>query len=296
MKTFDKDLQADNPLNDNCLNENPVVDNPWESLRKFTDARIGLGRAGISVPTKHLLEFQLAHARAQDAVHSPLQSEQLIDNLIQQSWCPAGVPFLLHSQAESRAVYLQRPDLGRALDSSSQQILKDHHHPRANEGEQYDLAIAVVDGLSARAIEDNCIPFLGELIPALQNHQQPWTIAPLAIVEQGRVAVGDHVGELLNARCVLVLVGERPGLSSPDSLGLYLTWNPKVGRTDAYRNCISNVRPAGLKYPEAVRKALYLMEEARSREVSGVQLKDRTDDSVLEQDANHNHNFLIGHD
>ncbi|WP_221801636.1 ethanolamine ammonia-lyase subunit EutC [Oceanobacter mangrovi] len=281
-----------------AANDSPVTDNPWESLRRFTDARIGLGRAGISVPTKHLMEFQLAHARAQDAVHSPLPTEQLIDNLIQQPWCPAGIPFQLHSQADSRAVYLQRPDLGRQLNSSSQQLLQDHHKPTAK-AEPYDLAIAIVDGLSSRAIEDNCVPFLSQLIPALTSHSNPWSIAPLALVEQGRVAIGDHVGELLKARCVLVLVGERPGLSSPDSMGLYLTWNPQVGRTDAWRNCISNVRPAGLKYPDAVRKTLYLMEEARAREVSGVQLKDRTDDSVLEQDGStpsHNHNFLISHD
>ncbi len=275
--------------------DSAVTDNPWESLRKFTDARIGLGRSGVSVPTKHLLDFQLAHARAQDAVHSPLQTEQLIDNLVQQSWCPAGLPFQLHSQAEHRAEYLQRPDLGRRLNSGSQQILQDHQHPKAAQGERYDLAIAIVDGLSARAIEDNCLPFLAQLVPLLTGHKQPWKIAPLAIVEQGRVAVGDHVGELLNARCVLVLVGERPGLSSPDSLGLYLTWNPKVGHTDALRNCISNVRPAGYRFPEAARKALYLLNEARHLEISGVNLKDRSDDSALEQDDNHNHNFLIGH-
>ncbi|MGB1092224.1 MAG: ethanolamine ammonia-lyase subunit EutC [Oceanobacter sp.] len=291
----DSHLTTDSPVAENPLADSPVTENPWERLREFTDARIGLGRAGVSVPTKHLLAFQLAHAQAQDAVHSPMESEQLIDNLVQQPWCPSGLPFLLHSQAESRAVYLQRPDLGRLLNSSSQQQLQDHHHPKQAQGEQYDLAIAIVDGLSARAIEDNALAFLSELIPALKSQPEPWSIAPLALIEQGRVAVGDQVGELLNARCVLVLVGERPGLSSPDSMGLYLTWAPQVGRTDAYRNCISNVRPAGLKYPEAVRKTLYLMDEARRRELSGVQLKDRSDDSVLELDGStQNHNFLIG--
>ena len=153
----------------------------------------------------------------------------------------------------------------------------------------------VVDGLSAFAIEENILPFLDELIPALTqptNQKAPWKLAPICVVEQGRVAIGDPVGELLNAKCVLVLVGERPGLSSPDSLGLYLTWSPKSGLTDAYRNCISNIRRAGLNYPEASRKAMYLLNEARTRKLSGVNLKDRTDESVIEH-HNTNNNFLI---
>jgi ethanolamine ammonia-lyase small subunit len=272
--------------------DEPVIENPWDRLREFTDARIGLGRAGISVPTKHLLEFQLAHAKAQDAVHTPLNSEDLCETLSNQDWCPAGKPFLLHSQAENRSEYLQRPDFGRKLNSTSIDVLKTYDE----ECEQtYDLAFVVVDGLSAFAIEENITPFLNEFIPTLNASEESWSIAPISIVEQGRVAIGDHIGELLNAACVIVLIGERPGLSSPDSMGLYLTWNPKVGCTDAYRNCISNIRLAGLNYKEASRKALYLLREARLKKLSGVLLKDRTDDDVLDHDnpQQHNNNFLI---
>lgn len=269
--------------------DDPVIDNAWERLRTFTDARIGLGRAGVSVPTRHSLEFQLAHAQAIDAVHSPLNIDGLIAALMDQDWCPNAEPIRLHSQAEHRDMYLQRPDLGRALSQSSQQALEDHRYISDTE---YDLAIVIVDGLSALAIEENTVPFLSQLLPPLTSASQPWSIAPLCIVEQGRVAIGDHIGELLNAKCVIVLIGERPGLSSPDSMGLYLTWGPKKGLTDAYRNCISNIRIAGLNYPEAARKTSYLLNEARTKKLSGVQLKDRTDDTVLEHE-NHNNNFLI---
>ncbi|RDL43242.1 ethanolamine ammonia-lyase subunit EutC [Marinomonas piezotolerans] len=267
----------------------PVIENPWQRLREFTDARIGLGRAGVSVPTKHLLAFQLAHAQAIDAVHTPLNATELIHQLTQQSWSPPSQPFRLHSRAEHREMYLQRPDYGRQLNKASEQTLEDHAYLS---DETYDVAFVIVDGLSALAIEENVLPFLNELVPTLTSGPAPWTIAPLCIVEQGRVAIGDHVGELLHAKCVVVLVGERPGLSSPDSMGLYLTWGPKVGNTDAYRNCISNIRPAGLNYPEASRKARYLLNEARTKQLSGVQLKDRTDESVIEHD-NDNNNFLI---
>lgn len=271
------------PIND------PVIENPWDVLRGFTDARIGLGRAGVSVPTRHLLDFQLAHAKAQDAVHTPLNSDDLIASLQQLDWCSQPV-LRLHSQAEDRAMYLQRPDYGRRLNEASQQQLRELPRPKT----PYDLALVLVDGLSALAIEENAIAFLSQLVPALSQQHNPWTFAPLCVVEQGRVAIGDHIGELLNARCVLILVGERPGLSSPDSMGLYLTWEPKLGRADSQRNCISNVRPAGLQYQDASRKAQYLLNEARSKNLSGVQLKDRSDDTPLEQDSGH-HSFLISH-
>ncbi|MBJ7550388.1 ethanolamine ammonia-lyase subunit EutC [Marinomonas ostreistagni] len=269
--------------------EEAVVENPWHKLRSFTDARIGLGRAGVSVPTKHLLAFQLAHAQAIDAVHSPLNIDGLTASFAEQDWSMEHTPIRLHSQAENRATYLQRPDWGRRLHRTSIERLQEHSSSRS---EPYDLAIVIVDGLSAFAIEENTVPFLNELLPRLQDDATPWSIAPLCIVEQGRVAIGDPIGEILNARCVIVLVGERPGLSSPDSMGLYLTWAPKAGLTDAYRNCISNIRLAGLNHHDAARKAYYLLSEARTKKLSGVQLKDRTDDSVLEHD-NEQHNFLV---
>ena len=253
-----------------------VNDNPWQQLRRFTDARIGLGRAGISIPTQQMLEFQLSHAQARDAVHFPPDVERLEAQLLE-----AGVeaPIRLHSRAEDRMTYLQRPDQGRRLDDDSAQHLRSLLPSPAP---AYHLAVVIVDGLSSVAISQNTVPFLSALQEKLDGSASNWSLAPLAVVEQGRVAVGDEVGELLNADMVLVLVGERPGLSSPDSLGLYLTWSPRVGLKDAMRNCISNVRPAGLKPEDAARKAMYLMEEARQRKLSGVKLKDRSADDVID--------------
>lgn len=275
-----------------------VTKNSWRKLNTFTDARIGLGRAGVSLPSRHLLAFQLAHAQAIDAVHSELDLSGLSDQLIAQSWSPEGAPIRLHSRAENRAEYLQRPDYGRRLDEASAAKLDMH---RASQKDGYDLVIAIVDGLSSRAIEENTLPFLTELLSELQiSGGEPheisstgWTLAPLCLVEQGRVAIGDDICERLNARCVLVLVGERPGLSSPDSLGLYLTWGAKVGLTDAYRNCISNVRPAGLSYREAARKAAYLLREAKRLKLSGVKLKDRSSDERVLDSGTELKNFLV---
>ncbi|WP_046077975.1 ethanolamine ammonia-lyase subunit EutC [Halomonas sp. HG01] len=253
-----------------------VIDNPWHRLREFTDARIGLGRAGTSLPTRRSLEFQLAHARAQDAVNLPLDVEALCRDL---DGLKTGQSIhRLHSRAADRETYLQRPDLGRRLDEASRERLAETDDaPRP----AVDLAIAVVDGLSSLAVQQNAPPFLEALTQALAEDDQDWSLAPLTVVEQGRVAIGDEIGEGLNARAVLVLIGERPGISSPDSLGLYLTWGPRVGLNDAARNCISNVRPAGFVFDEASRRLMYLLREARARGLSGVQLKDRTQDDVI---------------
>ncbi|WP_192034690.1 ethanolamine ammonia-lyase subunit EutC [Halomonas sp. YLGW01] len=267
-----------------------VTDNPWHHLRQFTDARIGLGRAGISLPTACSLEFQLAHARAQDAVHLPLDVETLCRDLEALEGLEASLPIQrLHSLVPDRLTYLQRPDWGRRLDEASRQRLSQAGHAPQP---AFDLAITVVDGLSSLAVQHNAVPFLEALTQALADDDQPWSLAPLSVVEQGRVAIGDEVGELLNARVVLVLIGERPGLSSPDSLGLYMTWGPAVGLTDAYRNCISNVRPAGLAFAEASRRLLYLLRESRAKGLSGVKLKDRTQDDVIESSGGIR-NFLI---
>lgn len=266
--------------------EASVTDNPWERLRAFTDARIGLGRAGISIPTKHSLAFQLAHAKAQDAVHTPLSFENISTDLNALKEVSDFGTLALHSQAKNRQEYLQRPDFGRLLNEPSCELL---NQDQGNKNIDYDLAIVVVDGLSAFAIEQNAAPFLAELLPRLGAREAPsesWNIAPICIVEQGRVAIGDHIGTLLNAKSVLVLIGERPGLSSPDSMGLYLTWSPKLNLTDASRNCISNIRQAGMGYSEAAQKATYLLNEARIKKLSGVQLKDRSEDeSFLEAET-----------
>jgi ethanolamine ammonia-lyase small subunit len=249
-----------------------TVDNSWHVLRQYTAARIGLGRAGISVPTKHLLDFQLAHAQAQDAVHLPLDTQQLITDIEVHS-------IVVHSQVNDRAHYLQRPDLGRRLNTDSAALLK---HSTAPVDDPYDLAIVIVDGLSSFAIQKNAAPLLQHLTQRLaqqslsKDEEGICRLAPIVIVQQGRVAIGDEVGELLNAKSVLVFIGERPGLSSPDSLGLYLTWAPRVGLTDESRNCISNVRPQGLVYAEAVNKVFYLLSEAHQRKLTGINLKERS--------------------
>ncbi|MBS4154652.1 ethanolamine ammonia-lyase subunit EutC [Cobetia sp. MC34] len=255
-----------------------VTPNPWQRLGQFTDARIGLGRAGISLPTNRSLEFQLAHARAQDAVHLPLEIPRLIEDLNQLT-ALENAPQIqrLHSRAVDRTTYLQRPDYGRRLDESSRQQLS------ALDAQPADLAIVVVDGLSSLAVQSNAAPFIAALLEALaEDGPDAWSLAPICVVEQGRVAIGDEVGELLKARAVLVMVGERPGLSSPDSLGLYLTWQPRVGLSDASRNCISNVRPAGLDFAMAAQRLHYLLREARKLGLTGVGLKDRSGETALE--------------
>jgi ethanolamine ammonia-lyase small subunit len=262
-----------------------VIPNPWHALRSLTAARIALGRTGISLPTAPQLEFQLAHARARDAVHLPLDTAQLAQDLGEVL---PGHPdaIQLASAAHDRGTYLQRPDLGRRLDATSHDLLESFYQPVR----PYDLALVVVDGLSALAIAQNAAPFIHALLQRLGA--EDWTLAPTTIVSQGRVAVGDEVGQLLGAKAVVVLVGERPGLSSPDSMGLYLTWAPQVGLTDAARNCISNVRPEGLSYSDAAYKLHMLLRESRRRQLSGVDLKDETVD-VLAADNSAMRNFLL---
>ncbi|MDN7130893.1 ethanolamine ammonia-lyase subunit EutC [Halomonas sp. MC140] len=268
-----------------------VVENPWERLSAFTDARIGLGRAGISLPTSKLLAFQLAHAQAQDAVHCPLDVEKLADELAQVLDL-SQPPLCLHSHAQDRATYLQRPDYGRRLNDETREQLQQ----AATSQQRFDLSVVIADGLSALAVQQNSAAFLSALYKLFKNDSADWQLAPLTIVEQGRVAIGDEVGALLNADAVLVMIGERPGLSSPDSLGLYMTWAPQPGLKDDSRNCISNVRPAGLQVEEAARRFFLLLKEARQRKLSGVTLKDRSEDDVLEGDAaasGSTRNFLV---
>jgi ethanolamine ammonia-lyase small subunit len=229
-----------------------------QRLRDYTPARVELGSAGSSLPTRALLEFQLAHAKARDAVHLPLAVTSLAAELNQK-----GVPSItLASAARERDEYLKRPDLGRRLSQDSRERLA------VLRGE-YDTAFVIADGLSALAVHRHAVPLIDTLLRALD-----WRIAPVAIVEQGRVAIGDEIGETLGARMTVVLIGERPGLSSPDSLGAYLTWQPRPGRTDAERNCISNIRSEGLSYQIAAHKLLFLMNESRRLKLSGVRLKE----------------------
>ena len=251
------------------------VDNPWLELRRLTPARIALGRTGTSIPTGAQLDFQFAHAQARDAVHLPFDHAGLSSQLAERG----RDSLLLHSAAVDRHSYLQRPDLGRRLSDESAQTLRDY--AAANPG-GVDLAVVVADGLSALAVHKHTLPFLTRMEE--QTHAEGWSLSPVILVEQGRVAVADEVGQLLGAKMVVILIGERPGLSSPDSLGLYFTYNPKVGLTDAYRNCISNVRLEGLSYGMAAHRLLYLMREACRRQLSGVNLKDEAQVQTLESD------------
>ncbi len=249
-----------------------VTSTPWQALRQFTDARIALGRAGVSLPTAAHLAFQLAHAQARDAVHLPFDAAGVVAGL-QTLGCQT---FRLHSQAADRATYLQRPDLGRRLDVPSLETLFNWQATAPTQS--FDLAFVVVDGLSSLSVHQHTVPLLSAMLARLQaDGDQRWAVAPICVVAQGRVAVGDEVAERLNADMVVVLIGERPGLSSPDSMGIYLTWAPKVGTTDAARNCISNVRPAGLSLAAAATTLHQLLSQARRKQLSGVGLKDDVD-------------------
>lgn len=231
------------------------------ALKAATPARIFLPSAGATVATSANLAFQLAHAEARDAVEDRLDTAALAEPLR-----ATGLQVLdVDSAASNRRAYLMRPDLGRRLTEASRARLQDF-------AGGYDFVFVIADGLSARAVAAHAAPLLQAAIAPLQA--EGWRIGPLVIVSQGRVAIGDEIGEALDAKLVAVLIGERPGLSSPDSLGVYLTFAPRIGRTDAERNCLSNIRREGMSYAEAARRLVYLASEARRRETSGVALKD----------------------
>jgi ethanolamine ammonia-lyase small subunit len=251
---------ADLPI----LTSTAPAPDPWAGLRAFTAARIALGRSGTSVPLREALAFRLAHAHARDAVYSTLASEQLGQALSELN-LPIGH---VQSQATTRQQYLQRPDLGRQLAEASRTELAGLATAAC------DVALVLADGLSATASNTHAQPLLRHLVPMLR--QAGLRLAPLVLAEQARVALGDEVGQLLRARLVLVLIGERPGLSAPDSLGAYFTYGPRPGLTDEARNCVSNIRPAGLGYEAAADKLFFLLSEALRRQLSGVALKDES--------------------
>lgn len=238
--------------------------NTWDKLKHFTDARIALGRAGASIPTRANLDFQLAHAQAKDAVLKEIDLKDLALSL------DASQEILtVHSCATDKDLYLKRPDLGRKLCDESRVLLQNYQSQHA---QNYDVVIVAGDGLSARAIEANASYFIQQLLAVCQSQQ--WTVAPIVLAVGSRVALGDEVAEILKAKMLVMLIGERPGLSSPDSMGIYFTYAAKVGCHDAMRNCISNVRPAGLSTPIAIQRLLSLMQKSLSLGLSGVALKD----------------------
>ena len=240
-------------------------DDLWRRLAALTPARIGLGRAGAGLPTHEVLKFGLAHAQARDAVHTPMDAAAVAAEIERLGWPTVTVT----SQAPDRATYLRRPDYGRRLSAESRTVLAEAA------SEPVDLALVVADGLSARAVHEGAGPMLAAFKPYADK--AGWRLAPVVIATQARVALGDAAGEALKARALAVLIGERPGLSSPDSLGLYVTFEPRPGRSDAERNCISNVRPAGLSHDLAAFKLDWLLTQAFSRGLTGVGLKDESD-------------------
>ncbi|MFG1296730.1 ethanolamine ammonia-lyase subunit EutC [Xanthobacter variabilis] len=245
-----------------------IARDPWQSFARHTPARIALGRTGASLPTEEVLRFSLAHAQARDAVHMPFDAARVESEIRALGFDTLRV----ESAAPARDIYLRRPDLGRRLSDESRARLAALD---ALDAPPADLAIVVADGLSAAAIHAQTAPFLAALKPWIEK--EGWSVAPVALAAQARVALGDEVGELMKARALVVLVGERPGLSSPDSLGLYLTLAPRVGRTDAERNCISNVRAEGLSHPLAAFKLAWHIREALRLGLTGVGLKDESD-------------------
>lgn len=236
----------------------------WLNLRRFTEARIGLGRAGSALPIKEVLSFSMAHAQARDAVTTPMDWQPLTAELGKLGLATVEV----ESAAGDRDTYLRRPDLGRRLSPQSRQKLAE----RANGTP--DLLIVVADGLSSTGVAANAAALIAALLPLAEK--SGWSVAPVVLASQGRVALGDEAGEILNARAVLMLIGERPGLSSPDSLGAYLTFAPRVGRKDGERNCVSNIRSGGLGAAEAAFKIYWLLKEAFRRGLTGVALKDES--------------------
>jgi ethanolamine ammonia-lyase small subunit len=228
------------------------------NLRHYTPARVALDRAGSSVTTREILDFQLAHAQARDAVNAALDVGSLLDGLRQRNLpCCA-----LKSAAPDRATYLRYPNLGRTLSAESAAELN---------AAACDVVFVIADGLSALAVNRHALSLLDALLPLLDRSE--WSIAPVCVVEQGRVAIGDAIGAALQAKTSVVLIGERPGLSSPDSLGVYITWSPRAGRTDAERNCISNIRPEGLGYAAAANVLAFYLRESRQQKLTGVKLK-----------------------
>jgi len=238
---------------------------PWVELRRYTAARIALGRSGQSLPSGEVLKFGMAHAQARDAIHTPLDSDLLCAELQQDGWDTV----MAHSQAHDRTEYLLRPDLGRRL-------APDTVLPATPAG-GFDVGVVIGDGLSSLAVQRHAVP----LLQALKTLLDPdYCLAPIVVATQARVALADEVGERLGTRLLVMLIGERPGLSSPDSLGIYISYAPRVGMHDAARNCISNVRPEGLDYPAAAFKLNWLIEQALHRQITGVDLKDESDLSL----------------
>lgn len=259
----------------NKLLKTNIEADEWKSLKAYTAARIALGKTGVSIPVAESLGFKLAHAHAKDAVYSALEQGSLINALRELKYPVVS----LQSQATNRDMYLQRPDLGRRLSDDSVRKLQ------VLSAVPTDLCIILADGLSASAINENAWPVVSALLQAAKTMN--YTVSAVSLVEQARVAIADEIGSLLKARLTIILIGERPGLSSFDSMGAYITYGPKPGLTDERRNCISNIRQQGLSAPLAVDKIMYVVNEAFRLKLTGVSLKDNDgiQNAVTETDS-----------
>ncbi|MCR5313869.1 MAG: ethanolamine ammonia-lyase subunit EutC [Bacteroidaceae bacterium] len=246
--------------------EDILLEDCWNELKQFTAARIALGRTGGSLPTKEYLRFSLDHARARDAIHEPFNKEYVRGYLEEMGLDTIDV----ESAASDRQMFLLRPDLGRRLSNQSVAKLTRLDYKGA------DVCIVVGDGLSSKAVHKQAAPLIKNLLPYLKKIGL--TVAPIVLATQSRVALGDDIAERMHCKCVIMLIGERPGLTSPDSLGMYMTYDTFLGRLESERNCVSNIRPEGLTYERAAFKIAWLVESAFSIGVSGTQLKDNSDD------------------
>ena len=256
-----------------AVGSNAVHADPWEDLARLTPARIALGRSGSGLPTREVLRFAQAHAQARDAVHATLAEDALTQEL-RALGCET---LRVASAANGREAYLRRPDHGRRLSPEASA------HLAALDARACDVALIVADGLCATAAQSHAANVVAAFLPLARR--QGWKLAPVTIATQARVALGDEIGALLKARVAAMLIGERPGLSSPDSLGIYVTFDPRPGRNDAQRNCISNIRGAGLSPEKAAARLGWLVGEMLARRISGVELKDGSDLAALAPDS-----------
>jgi ethanolamine ammonia-lyase small subunit len=245
-----------------------------ESLQQYTSARVSLGQAGPAIPTREQLRFQLDHALARDAVHAQLDVTAMLQGLAERKMaCLALRSAVAGEPGDHRQLYLRRPDLGRTLHPDSRETLL---QSATSAVKNPDAVFVIADGLSALAVERHAFPLLDALLDITKRFHpaEQWRVGPVCVVSQGRVAIADEIGELLHASLSVVLIGERPGLSAPDSLGVYITWNPRPGRTDAERNCISNIRREGLSYGDAAQRIAFYMNEAKRLQATGITLKE----------------------
>lgn len=243
----------------------------WAWLKYFTDARIALGRTGCSLLTKDYLDFSMAHAKAKDAIQTPFDRKGLslrLQELGLESLC-------VESAAHDRTTFLARPDLGRHLDEASQTRLTEMNYPGT------DILIVIGDGLSSKAVHKQAVPLIRQFLPYLKELKLH--IGPIVLASQCRVALGDDIAERMHCKLVVMMIGERPGLSSPDSLGVYITYQPYWGRLESERNCISNIRPEGLSYERAAFKLAWLIDAAFYQQATGTQLKDLSEDPAQHQ-------------